>query len=464
MEDHQIEMVVEIDKSKFESAKQKAAQKISQKVKIPGFRPGKAPYQVVKNIYGDSAITEEAIELLVEEIYPEAIKEAKIEPGAPGQLLNIESVDPPTFKFAVPLKAVIELGDYKSLKKEYAYQSPDETKFLDELSNIRRMYAKTETVERPIEDGDYVLLDLIGYDAKDKEKTEVLVERKGYALVIRKEGTDTEFPYKGFSAALIGAKPSALVTLTNKFSKESSDEKLSGKKVIFDTTIKTVRAVILPEIDDQFAMMTGLGSTVAEFNQRLRETIDTEEKGKYDDQYFESLLDEIKAISTIKYPPQVVEHEIEHVLEDVERRLQGQGIENLDAYYKMLKTTREQFIEDQAKPTSIKRLERGLVMDEIAKLEEIKLDNESLENEFKNNWASLVMSDPEFAKRTKNGTKPTQELVNAVTMDSANRLLTRLTLERIKAYATGTAVTGPSDNSAEPKKKSKATKKKVVEE
>lgn len=463
MEDHQVEMVVEIDKTKFESAKHKAAQKISQKVKIPGFRPGKAPYQVVKNMYGDGAITEEAIEILVEEIYPEAVKEANLEPGAPGQLLNIESIDPPTFKFVVPLKALVELGDYKSIKKEYSFIAPDDSKFQDELANIRRMYAKTETVERAIEDGDYVLLDVIGYDAKDKEKAESVIDRKGYALVIRKEGPETEFPYQGFSNGLLGAKPGDTVSLVNKYAKDFSDEKLAGKKVNLEALIKTVRAVIMPEIDDQFAMMTGLGSNVEEFNQRLRETIESEEKAKYDDDYFEGLLDEIKAISTIKYPPQVIEHEIEHVLEDVERRLQGQGIENLEAYYKLLKTTPEQFIEDQAKPTSIKRLERGLVMDEIAKVEEIKLDNDSLETEFRNNWASLVMSDPEFAKRTKNGTKPTQDLINAVTMDSANRLLTRMTLERLKEFATG-ASNGSTEKVEAPKKKAKTAKKKPAEE
>ena len=456
IEDHQIEMVVEIEKDKFEAAKVKAAQKISKKVKVPGFRPGKAPFQVIRNIYGDAAITEEAIEILVEEIYPDAVKEANLEPGAPGQLANIESIDPPTFKFIVPLKATIELGDYKSIRKAYTYASPDESKLQTEIENIRRMYAKTETVERPVEDGDYILIDIAGYDAKDKEKAEAILERKGYALVVRKEGVDTEFPYKGFSAKLIGAAPASVVKVTNTFEKDHADEKLAGKKVNIEATIKTIRAVIMPELDDDFAKMTGLGSNVAEFTQRFKDSIDAEEKAKFDDDYFEGLLDEIKTVSTIKYPPQVIEHEIEHVLEDVERRLQAQGIENMDAYYKMLKTTPEAFIEEQAKPTSIKRLERGMIMDELARLEEIRLENDQLEEEFRTLWTNLAMTDPEFAKRTKNGTKPSQDIINAVTMDAANRLLTRLTLDRLKAIATGEQVDAPASDKPKAKAKSKA--------
>ena len=464
MEDHQIEMVVEIDKEKFEAAKVKAAQKISRKVKVPGFRPGKAPLHVIKNIYGEGAITEEAIEILVEEIYPEAIKEANLEPGAPGQLANIESIDPPTFKFVVPLKATIELGDYRSIKKDYNYIAPDDSKLTEEIENIRRMYAKTETVERPVEDGDYILVDLIGFEAKDKEKTEPLLERKGYALVVRKEGSDSEFPFKGFSEKLIGAAPSSEVAINHTFAKDHSDEKLAGKKVSLQVTVKTIRAVIMPELNDDFAKMTGLGSNMEEFTNRFKESLDAEDKAKFDDAYFESLLDEIKAISTIKYPPQVVEHEVEHVLEDVEHRLRTQGIESMEAYYKLLKTTREAFIEEQAKPTSIKRLERGMVMDELARIEEIRLDNDALETEFRNTWANLAMSDPEFAKKTKNGTKPTQEIINAVTMDAANRLLTRMTLERLKAIATGEVISASStgeENKAEekPAKKTKKTKK-----
>jgi trigger factor len=128
----------------------------------------------------------------------------------------------------------------------------------------------------------------------------------------------------------------------------------------------------------------------------------------------------------------------------MERRLKKQGVENLEAYYKIVNTTEEKFIEEQARPNSIKHLERGLIMDELARAEKIQIDNEALETEFGNAWANLAMTDEEFAKRTKNGTKASREIVDAVAMESANRLLTRRVLERLKAIATGEGTEAPA--------------------
>lgn len=438
-DDHQVTMVIELEPEKMEGARHRAARKIAEKSKIPGFRPGKAPYEVVRRVYGDSVITEEAVEILVDEIYPEALNEANIEPGAPGQLENIETLDPPKFIFTVPLKPLVELGDYKAIRLPFEFKEPSQEKLEEEITNLRRMYAKTETVEREVEDGDYVLIDLIGKKSDATEEDQALVERKGYALVVHKEGKDIEWPFPGFSSKLIGLKPAAETEFSYTYAPDFTEEKLAGQTMNFKVTVKIVRSVIMPELDDEFAIKTGLGQSVEELRSRMLENLTQEAKDQYDDEYFENLISMIKAISTIKYPPQILDHEIEHVLEDVERRLKDQGVENLDAYYKMLNTTKEKFIEEQARPTSIKRLERGLVMDELARSEKIELDNEALEAEFSNTWSSLSAQDEEFAKRTKNGTRPTREIVDAVAMESANRLYTRRVLDQIKAIATGKA-------------------------
>jgi len=436
-DDNQLTMIVEIDTEKMEGARRRAARRIAEKVKIPGFRPGKAPYDVVRRLYGEGVITEEAVEILVDEIYPEALKDAKIEPAAAGQLENIESLEPPKFIFTVPLKPTVDLGDYKSIRQVYDFTVPGAEKLTEEIENLRRMYASTETVERPVVDGDYVLLDVIGRNAKAKEDEAALVVRKGFALVARAEEHDKEWPFPGFSTKLLGLAPGESKEFSYKYAKDFSEEKLAGQNVKFEVTVKTVRAVNLPELDDEFVKKTGLGQDVDELRRRMRENLEIEARNAYEDEYFEKLIEQIKAGATIKYPPQVLEHEMEHVIEDVEHRLKNQGVENLETYFKMVNTTREKFIEEQARPTAIKRLERGLVMDEIARAEKVEIDNESLEAAFNNTWANLSVTDEEFAKRTKGGTKASREIVDAVAMDSANRLLTRRVLDRLKAIATG---------------------------
>ena len=444
-DDHQITMIIELEPEILEAARHRAARKISQKVKISGFRPGKAPYDVVRRMYGEGAITEEAVEILVAEIYPEALKEANIDPAAPGQLENIESLDPPKFLFTVPLKPTVELGEFKSIRLPYEYVAPTDDKVEEEITNLRRMYAKTETVERAVQEGDYVLLDVTGRKDNAEEGDAPVLERKGFAIVARSDEKVNEWPFPGFATQLIGIESGSSKEFSHQYAQDFSIEELAGKKVDFEVTVKTVRSVNMPALDDDLAKMTGLGQTVADLQQRMRENVENEARNTYDDEYYEKLMDQIKAGANIKYPPQVVEHEVEHVLEDVERRLKDQGVENMDAYYKMINSNREKFIEEQARPTSIQRLERGLVMDELARTEKIEIDNESLEAEFNNAWATLAMTDEEFAKRTKNGTKASREIVDAVAMDSANRLLTRRVLERMKSIATGQAEIASAD-------------------
>lgn len=449
-EDHQTTMVVEIEPERLEGARHKAARKIAERAKIPGFRPGKAPYEVVRRLYGEAMITEEAVDLLVNDIYPTAIKEAEINPAGMGQLENVESLDPPKFVFTVPLAPTVELGDFKSARLAYDWAPPGDDKLDEAIADLQRMYSSTETVERAAAEGDFALVDVSGVKAKPKEgeASAPLVERNGYAVLVRKEDKEDEWPFPGFSKKLIGLKPGEDAEFTHKYGKEDPDEVLKGQSVKFTVKLKTVRGVNLPELDGAFAQKTGLGQTVEDLRSRMRENLEAESRAEYEDKYFEELIDQIKAGATIKYPPQVLNHEMEHVIEDVERRLKSQGIDNMDTYYKMVNTTREQFIDEQAKPVAQRRLERGLILDEVARVEKIEVDEQSLEQEFNNAWASLAMSDPEFSKRTKGGTRPTRELIDAVAMDSANRLLTRRVLDKLKSIATG------AEGEAKPAKKS----------
>jgi len=111
LDDHQMKLTVEVDADQMEAMKKRAARKISKQVKIPGFRPGKAPYPVIVRQIGEGVIVEEALEILVDDIYPQIIKEADIKPYGPGSLEKVESLDPPVLEIVVPLEAEVDLGD-----------------------------------------------------------------------------------------------------------------------------------------------------------------------------------------------------------------------------------------------------------------------------------------------------------------------------------------------------------------
>jgi len=135
---------------------------------------------VVLRSFGEGVVVEDAVDILLEEVYPKALEEAKLEPGAAGSLEKVEDLDKnPKFTFTVPLAPSVDLGDYRSIRLTYDWQEPGEDKLNDSIEELRQMYAKTETVDRPIEKGDFVMIDLKGVKAKASEEEVALIDRPG---------------------------------------------------------------------------------------------------------------------------------------------------------------------------------------------------------------------------------------------------------------------------------------------
>jgi trigger factor len=426
-ENHEAKLVVEVDPEKMDTYKRRAARKISQRGKIPGFRPGKAPYEMVVRNYGEQAIIEQAVDNFVDAEYSNILKEADVEPGASGTLESIDSLEPPKLTFRVPLAPEVDLGDYHSIRLPYEWTPPDDKAVDAAIEDLRQMYATTENVEREAQEGDYVLVDV-------KSETPEL-NRTGFATFLRKEERDTEWPYNGFARELIGMKPEDTKTIKHTFPEDWDLEALRGKETEMEATIKTVRAVTLPELNDEFAKTTGVGETVEALRETVQKDVENRSKADYDDQYFMDLIEKIKEGATLKYHQHALEHEGEHVLEDLSQRLAQQGMD-LDTYFKVRNTTREQFMEDEVKPVAKKRFERSLILDEVVRREKIEVDNQALDAEFNQTLSALTMQGVDLSK-IKGGRKGQQRVAQAVAMESANRVLTRRALDVLKSVATG---------------------------
>ena len=427
-ENHEAKLVVEVEPQKIQTYKQRAARKISERGKIPGFRPGKAPYHLVVQNYGEQAIMEQAIDYFIDAEYSNILKEADVNPGASGSLESIDSLEPPKLTFRVPLAPEVDLGDIHSLRMQYEWSAPDQEAVDKAIEDLRQMYATTENVEREAQTSDYVLVDV------KSETTEL--NRTGFAAVIRAEPRDKEWPYDGFANELIGLKPNDTKTVKHTFPEDWDVEELKGKEVELDVTVKTVRAVTLPELDDEFAKTVGAGDTLEALRESVAKDVEARSKADYDDKYFIDLIEKIKEGATFKYHQHSLDHEGEHVLEELGQRLGQQGMD-LDTYFKMRNTTREHFIEDEVKPVAKKRFERSLILDEIVRSEQLEVDNASLDAEFNNTLSNLTMQGLDLSK-VRGGKKGQQQLAQAVAMESANRVLTRRALDTLKSIATGT--------------------------
>ncbi len=427
LDDHQAQIVVDVEADRLDAAKRRAARKLSERGKIPGFRPGKAPYEVIVRYYGDAAVYEQAVDLLVDEIYPEMLKEASVEPAAAGSLEKIDGTETPRFTFKVPLRPEVTLGDYHSIRLPYEFQTPGPEKLDQALEELRQMYGSTETVEREVQEGDYILVDL-------KSEKESLT-RPGFATIVRKENRDDEFPFPGFARELMGLKASEVKTVKHEFPSEFPDETLAGQTADIEATVKTVRSMTLPPLDDDFAKMVGQYESLQALKDVLTKDIEARARAEYDDDYYARLVDKIKEGASIKYAAHTLNHEAEHVVDDMGQRLGQQGLD-LDTYYKMRKTDASRFLEEEAKPVARKRLERSLILDEVSRQEKIGVDNDSLDQEFNSTLVDL-QSQGLNLNNIRGGKQGQQRVAEAVAMESASRLLTRRTLETLKTIAIG---------------------------
>lgn len=426
-ENHEAKLVVEIEPEKMDTYKRRAARKIAERGKIAGFRPGKAPYEMIVRTYGEQPIVEQAVDLMIDAEYSNILEEADVKPGAAGSLESIDSLEPPKFTFRVPLAPEVELGDIHSLRMPYEWAAPDEKAVDAAIEELRQMYASTENVEREVQEGDYVLVDVKSDTAE--------LNRTGFAAFVRSEERDTEWPFNGFAREMLGLKPGDTKTIKHSFPADWEVEALREKDTEMEVTVKTVRAVTLPELNDEFAKTVGAGETLEALREAVAKDVENRSKADYDDKYFVDLIEKIKEGATFKYHQHSLEHEGEHVLEDLSQRLAQQNMD-LDTYFKLRNTTREQFVEEEVKPVAKKRFERSLILDEIVRRENIQVDNEALDAEFNQTLSSLQMQGVDLNK-VKGGRQGQQRVAQAVAMESANRVLTRRALDMLKAIATG---------------------------
>jgi trigger factor len=447
LEDHQVKLTVEIDDEILEQAKRKTAKKIARQIKIPGFRPGKAPYHVIQRQVGDEALLEESLETLINDNYPQIIEKAEITPYGPGKFENISSFEPLTLEFIVPLMADVELGDYKEIHFPYEVPQVNDEEVAAVVEDLRHRQAVEESVERPAEAGDHVYLSLSAKKFEDAEEngSEVLIEERSSSIIIAEEGVDSsaEWPFDGFSRELIGMSNGENKNLIYTYSDESEFESLQGVTAEFSVKIEDVKSRTLPELDDEFAQSIGeyedLESLEGEIRTSLVQRTEETYNSEYDDQVMDVIVDE----STIQYPPQMLEHEIDEVIFQLERRLGSQGLD-LETYLKT-QDMDEQGLREEATPAAESRLKRSLVLLEIAKQEEIDVSEGDLQQETERTLDSIT----QYMSETDRKKFSSQETVSNLAGNLYAEMRMNRTLEYLRTAAKGELGTEDAEEDAD---------------
>lgn len=433
-DDHQVKIVAELEPELMEKFKRQAARKISQDARIPGFRPGKAPYDVVRRMYGEDTIEKEAIELMLDEVYPQILKEAAVEPSGPGNLESVVSQNPPVFSFVVPLMPKVTLGDLKTIHKAYELPEVTETQIETVIRNLRTNFSTATPVERPVQEGDLVSLKIHGTLAEpaEGESADIIPENTFQMIVGENDFEVDDWPFEGFSRELVGLAINETKTVVHAYPEDYVEEKFRGKTVSLETTVTSVKALQMPELNDEFAQSVGDYSTYEALEASIKQNLVETNQREYENTYFSELIDEIARISEVHYPPTLLQDEMDSVVHSLEHDLEDRKMD-MPTYLKTLNKEKEAFLEEEIKPVAIRRLERSLLLDEIARVEGVKLDPGALQMEVAGVMQSL-QNDPQVSKLKG---ERAQIFAQNLTMDTANRMLNRQVLARLKAIASG---------------------------
>jgi len=429
LDDHQVLLSVEVEAEALNIARKKAARQIAGRVKVPGFRPGKAPFSVVEKQVGSEAIQEEAIDIVLDEVYPKVLEESGVKPYGPGTLEKIEEdKEPHVFEFRVPLSPEVSLGDYKSIRIPLKKKKVSKKDIEGVINNLREQQAVLEPVDRAAKDGDMVYIQLSANKVKADEegKSELLSDRR-YPVVIEKEEVDSanEWPFPGFSRDLLGLSANDEKEISHSYADDSEFEDLRGEKAIFKISVEEIKDRILPKLDDEFAKSVGdykdVSELQAEVERSLKDNFEQQQKDEHENSIVEKILKDAK----IKFPPQMLAHEIEHYIEDLGPQLSSQGLD-METYLKSRQMDMAE-LQEEVRPNVEERLKKSLVLMEVSKQEEIEVSEAEIQELVQKKILRLqeLLSEDE-ARRSLTG-EALQGLVSqTMTEEIIGRTLTRL--------------------------------------
>ena len=365
---------IEVEQERVASALDRAFKKAAQRVNVPGFRKGKVPRRIFEARFGLETLYQDALDILLPEAYSMAVLEAKLDPvDRPViDIVQMEAGKPLLFKATVVVKPEVVLGEYKGVTYEDKEFVVTEEVIAQELENLRKSHAELRVLEDgQAESGDLLVMDFIGYvDGETFEGGEA----ENYQLEL---GSGTFVP--GFEEQLIGIQAGFDRELTVTFPEEYHVKFLAGKEATFKVHVHDIKRKALPELDDEFAMDISEFETFEELKADLAHNLEHQKEHEHHHYVEATVLDKVVAAAEVDIPAPMINQEIDSQVKEFESRLEAQGIP-LDAYQEFTGTAMDE-IRAQFRDEAAKRVKTALVIEAVAKAENIAVTEPELDLE-----------------------------------------------------------------------------------
>ena len=376
LEKNMAKLTIEVAAEELEKAIEAAYQKNKSKISIPGFRKGKVPRQMIERMYGKEVFYEDAANALIPDAYEKALDECEedIVSSPSIDVVQIEAGKPFIFTAEVALKPEVKLGKYKGVTLEKADITVPDAEVDAEINKERENNARNIVVtDRAVKDGDITTLDFEGYvDGVAFEGG----KGENYPLTI---GSGAFIP--GFEEQLIGAEIGKEVEVNVTFPEDYQAEDLKGKAAVFKCTVKEIKEKQLPELDDEFASEVSEFETLAEYKADVKGKLEERKAKEAKDAKEAAVIEEIVKDSEMEIPEAMLATQQRQMVDEFAQRIQMQGL-SIDQYFQFTGSSYEQMIE-QVKPQAEKRIQSRLVLEAVAKAENITATDEDYEDELK---------------------------------------------------------------------------------
>ena len=397
-----VEFTVEFDQKDFEPARLKALERLARNIKVPGFRNGKAPANVVEQHVDPNDLASQTLDIVVRRAIPQLFNEAGLTPISiphvdvlkyvPGEMAELT--------ITADIMPEVKLGDYENVKVVYDEPEVTDKDVEDVLHRIAESYAEPKVVKRAAKKGDEVIIDFKG---KKDGKAFDGGSAKDYHLRL---GSGQFIP--GFEDGIVGHEVGDKFDLDITFPKDYASAELAGAKTVFEILLKQVSEIDVPKIDDDLAKKSGAFETLKELREDIMKNLKSRASYEADEKFKDTLLNEIISHSKTEAPASLVQEQFESMKEDMFRNLRARGME-IDQYLEQTKQKLEDW-ENELREAAKKRVIGSIVVQKLADVLNIEVSEEEAAKQvvemrevYKNDKNALEqLNNPEVATSIRN--------------------------------------------------------------
>ena len=448
LEKNMAKLTVEIDADRLEKALDAAYNKQKKNISVPGFRKGKVPRAMVEKMYGVEVFYEDAANILLQETYPEAYDESGLDIVSQPTIdvVQLEKGKAFIYTAEVAVKPEVTLGKYKGVTVTKIDTTVTDEEVDAEIETQRNNNARTVTVERPVEVGDTAVIDFEGF-------------MDGVAFEGGKgEDFDLEIGSHSFidtfEDQLVGKSTGDDVEVNVTFPEQYQAEELAGKPAVFKVKIKEIKAKELPELDDEFAQDVSECDTLAAYKEEVKKNLtdrkEADARRTKEDEAIEKIIDAAK----MDIPDAMIDNQVNSMINDFANNMMQQGL-SMDQYMQFTGMTIDKF-KEQVRPDAIKRIQSSLVLEQIAKEENIEVSDADVDAEIEKMAAAYGMDVEQLKGYVQDAEK--ESMKKDIAVQKAVEFIMDNVKERAKAAKKSTAKKAEADEEKAPAKKTTAKK------